>query len=310
MEGKRLEPPTASDPGPTTYYAYDLLDHLTLVYMARSAGVQQRTFVYNNSSNQLASATNPENGTVTYTYNAFNKVATRTDPRGLQKQYTYDGIGRLTQVSRFYNQNGQWISGGACATDTYYYDSNPLDATYSQYTAGRLAAIQYGCGVAEMYSYHPAGAKTAKRFRLTRQNLPWDNNGNTTSGQGYGDLNSTYSYDNEGKMLGMLYPAGTNLSYGYDSMGRLNTMTDLASNTNFVTGVTYNAANQIDVLTGEAIEPGPVVLSRLSWKWKERSAVKITERTREESTKELHRRREGRHFEAAFVGTRASLQAV
>ena len=245
------EPGTASDPYPanTPTTAYDLLDHLTPVYMPRAAGAQQRTFIYNSSSNQRRAPPTLRTAP-TYTYNAFNKVATRTDPAGLQKQYTYDEIGRLTQVSRFYNQNGQWISGGACATDTYYYDSNPLDATYSQYTAGRLAAIQYGCGVAEMYSYHPAGAKTAKRFRLTRQNLPWNNNGNTTSGQGYGDLNSTYSYDNEGKMLGMLYPAGTNLSYGYDSMGRLNTMTDLASNTNFVTGVTYNAANQILTIAG------------------------------------------------------------
>jgi hypothetical protein len=40
---------------------------------------------------------------------------------------------------------------------------------------------------------------------------------------------------------------------------------------------------------------------RLSWKWKERSAVKITERTREA----LHRRREGRHLEAAFAWNRS-----
>jgi len=31
------------------------------------------------------------------------------------------------------------------------------------------------------------------------------------------------------------------------------------------------------------------VLSRLSWKWRERSTAKITERTREETTKALHR---------------------
>jgi hypothetical protein len=51
-------------------------------------------------------------------------------------------------------------------------------------------------------------------------------------------------------------------------------------------------------------------LFRLSWKWKERSAVKITERTREETTKALHRRREGRHLEAAFAGEGADLQAL
>jgi hypothetical protein len=51
-------------------------------------------------------------------------------------------------------------------------------------------------------------------------------------------------------------------------------------------------------------------LFRLGWKWKERSAVKITERTREEAKKALHRRREGRHPEAAFAGEGADLKAL
>jgi hypothetical protein len=55
---------------------------------------------------------------------------------------------------------------------------------------------------------------------------------------------------------------------------------------------------------------GVLLLFRLRWKWKERSAVKITERTREETTKALHRRREGRHLEAAFAGEGADLQAL
>ena len=68
MEGKRLEPPTASYPGPTTYYAYDLLDHLTLVYMA----LCWSSAAYFRLQPQQQ-PTNPENGTVTYTYNSFNK---------------------------------------------------------------------------------------------------------------------------------------------------------------------------------------------------------------------------------------------
>jgi hypothetical protein len=49
---------------------------------------------------------------------------------------------------------------------------------------------------------------------------------------------------------------------------------------------------------------------RLSWKWRERSTVKITERTREKSKEALHSRREGRRFEAAFIGAGAGLQAL
>jgi len=55
---------------------------------------------------------------------------------------------------------------------------------------------------------------------------------------------------------------------------------------------------------------GVPVLFRLSWKWKERSAVKITERMREETTEALDGRREGRRLETAFAGTGADFQAL
>jgi mannose-6-phosphate isomerase-like protein (cupin superfamily) len=45
-----------------------------------------------------------------------------------------------------------------------------------------------------------------------------------------------------------------------------------------------------------------LVMSCLSWNWRGRSSVKITERTHEKRTKALHRRREGCHPEAALVG--------
>jgi hypothetical protein len=49
---------------------------------------------------------------------------------------------------------------------------------------------------------------------------------------------------------------------------------------------------------------------RLSWKWRKRSVVKITERTREEDTETLHRRRESGDPEAAFAGLGADLETV
>ncbi len=54
-----------------TNYGYDSLGHLTSVSMPRASGTQTRTFNYGNPpGTQLLSATNPENGTVTYTYDA------------------------------------------------------------------------------------------------------------------------------------------------------------------------------------------------------------------------------------------------
>ena len=64
-------------------------------------------------------------------------------------------------------------------------------------------------------------------------------------------------------------------------------------------------SKKVYVRTGNAAN-----LSRLSWKWRKRSSVKITERTYEERTKALQRRREGSHLETAPFGQSASFRPV
>lgn len=49
---------------------------------------------------------------------------------------------------------------------------------------------------------------------------------------------------------------------------------------------------------------------RLSWKWRQRSSVKITERTYEEGTEAFHSRRKSSHPEAASCGQSTRLGAV
>ena len=51
-------------------------------------------------------------------------------------------------------------------------------------------------------------------------------------------------------------------------------------------------------------------VSCLSWKWRKRSSVKITERTHEKATEALHTGREGRHSETAFGGRSADFGSV
>jgi YD repeat-containing protein len=79
----------------TTTYTYTPANQLTGVSMIRGNVTQTRTFLYNGSD--LVSATNPENGTVTYTYDASHHVTSRTDALGSQTQYTYDSYGRLSE---------------------------------------------------------------------------------------------------------------------------------------------------------------------------------------------------------------------
>ena len=70
--------------------------------MPRRGVTQTRTFNYGTPPGaNLLSATNPENGTVTYTYNTNNLVATKTDAKNQQTQYVYDTNNRVTQIRHY-----------------------------------------------------------------------------------------------------------------------------------------------------------------------------------------------------------------
>jgi RHS repeat-associated protein len=213
--------------------------------------------VYNNKD--LVSATSPENGTVSYTYYDTHRVATKTDAKGQQIAYSYDGLGRMTMAQRYYPSGGTLVEDASQRT-TYSFDANPYDATYSQHVAGRLAAVQYsggnctslgpprtGCDtMQEMYTYSAAGGMLGKRVRVIR-------------GGAQGDLNASWTYDNEGRVTGVTYPQwsnagasvpGSSYNYAFDSMGRLNTMTDQLSLNALISGVTYGVANETLSMSG------------------------------------------------------------
>jgi YD repeat-containing protein len=89
----------------------------------------------------LQSATNPENGTVSYTYNGYNKIATKHDAKGQDIVYTYDNYARLTKVQRY--PQGVAQPEDTCQQENYYYDTNTFDPGYPHYSSGRLTAVQY-----------------------------------------------------------------------------------------------------------------------------------------------------------------------
>jgi RHS repeat-associated protein len=277
-----LEPDPANQPSGTlsTNYTYDWMGHVTQVSMPRGSTTQTRTFVYN-SSGQLTSATNPENGTVTYTYNTTGTVATKTDAKNQQTVYTYDSKNRVTEVQRYPAGTTPPNGEDVCQRVTYTYDTNPVNANFSQNSTGRLTTIQYygqnansngqGCGqgqysgynydtFTEMYSYLAAGAVTAKNVGLNRVA---SNSSRTTS------LEVDYTYDNAGRVLTTTYPmtfqnansAQPVLTTGYDAMGRPSTLTDTTGDpgssgsyppTNWVSGVQYDYAGR---------------LTSMSWLW-------------------------------------------
>ena len=117
-----------------------------------------------------------------YTYDAYNRLATKKDAKTQLFAYTYDAYNRMTTVT----VNGAFLR-------TFEYDTNLEDTTgFSQYTAGRLAAVRSapvysGLSMVEMYSYATpgtfGGSLPSKKRLQVQQGLKYTSGGvvmNTT----------------------------------------------------------------------------------------------------------------------------------
>ena len=191
------------------------------------------------------SATNPENGAVTYTYDGAHHVTSRTDAKAQATTYGYDAYGRLTAVAHY----PQGVGNPADPNQqvTYYYDTNPFDSSFG-YAWGRLAAVTFNnvpvgtpaVNFTYMYGYNVAGRVTAQRMRIS---IP---------SQGTWDSDAHYNWDNEGRMTSLHYPCPTcdpsqAVAFQYDAMSNL---TGLSDPMNSVTAsATYGVAGEMDTLS-------------------------------------------------------------
>jgi YD repeat-containing protein len=132
-----------------TYYAYNLRNQLTQVTMPRGTVTQTRSFNYDLATGRLMSVTNPENGTVSYTYNADGTLATKTDAKRQRTEYSYDQFKRVTEIRHY--------------IDPY----NPTQDDYLQRVSftydtaengwGRLASAQTTLDEYTSFKYTPGG---------------------------------------------------------------------------------------------------------------------------------------------------------
>jgi RHS repeat-associated protein len=216
--------PLSSAPANTllSSYLYDPLNHLTKVTMPRMVGgvlqTQTRTFVYDATTERLASASNPENGTVSYSYNGDGSLASKTDAKGNTETYTYDSYGRLTGIPD--------------RQQTFTYDTNApgmlVQASFASGVGPNQLSFQY------QYSYTPAGKVADKTLYLQSAN----------HAPASASLTTSYAYDNEGALMSTSYPGGPYpvLTYTRDALERPTALGGIVPG---VSGVTYNAANQI-----------------------------------------------------------------
>jgi RHS repeat-associated protein len=182
-----------------------------------------RTFTYNSFS-QLLTATNPESGTISYTYDAEGKLLQKTSPAPnilppstatQTVSYCYDELHRVTKRDyqpHTYNPPACPITAPVVS---YVYDSGTN-------AKGHLVSMTDQAGTAT-YTYDVLG-------RLTTETRPI---AGVTKSIGYG-------YNLNGSLKTLTYPSGRVVTYTPDTAGQLVSAVD-GNGTQYVTSATYYA---------------------------------------------------------------------
>jgi RHS repeat-associated protein len=179
----------------TTFYSYDLLDHLTGVTQGSQPA---RTFSYD-SLGRLREASNPESGLVRFEYDKSGTLTWRRDARGVETTYDPDALGRVRR--RAYSDGTPPVS--------FAWDENPgglLPAT--PWSRGRLLAVDNGVSRTE-YSYGPHGHV-----------------GTSVQRTGADRFAFSYVTDLAGHVVAQRYPSGRVVNTAVDKLDRVTSVVD------------------------------------------------------------------------------------
>ena len=223
-----VEAPGVSGLKLTTQYQYDALnDLLCAVQQGTSTSTftncasapatwRPRSFVYDSLS-RLTSATNPESGTISYTYDANGNLIKRVAPSPNQvssgtatvtTSYTYDALNRLT---------------GKSYSDTYTQNPATPSATYGY--DGVLLSCPDPVGFAGKSATNGVGRRTAMCFSVGSKSWQYDPMGRiyTENDRFVGLVPPLYEYNIFTNSAGVL-SISTNTEYRYDLNGDLGTV--------------------------------------------------------------------------------------
>jgi len=217
-----------------TDYQYDALGNLrcavqkatdTSAFTSCSAAPatwRPRSFLYNSLS-RITSATNPESGTISYSYDANGNLLQKTSPKPNQGNpatkgtvnYCYDALNRMT--SKAYNTT---VCPPSSPVATYGYDQGANGI-------GRRTSMSDSPG-SSTWTYDIMG-RIASETRITASVTK------TTS----------YLYNQDGSIKSVTYPSTRTVNYTYGPSGSSSTAArpvsavDAGGPTNYVTGATY-----------------------------------------------------------------------
>ena len=224
----------------------------------------QTTSTYDASGDLLSTitpattATGPNGGKTTYTYNAAGQPLSMTDPNAVTSTYAYSPLGEITSVS---------YSGNSAPGVSYSYDAEGgmMSMTDGSGTSryiydpfGELTSATNGAGQAVGYSYDPDGDTTGITYPLPAT-ATWastdtvgysydkgDNLSSVTDFNGH-NINVTLNADTN-PVAETLGSTGDNIATTYDATGAPSAVS-LKNSSSTLQSFTYSAAPNGDVMT-------------------------------------------------------------
>jgi YD repeat-containing protein len=214
-----------------TDYSYDALGNLFSVNQkggtTDSTKWRTRTFSSYDGLSRLLTASNPENGTVTYAYDSdancpssnslAGNLVKKVDARGIRTCLQYDGLDRLTQKS---------FSDTTTPTINYFYDQTSYGGLAIANGIGHRTSMTDAAG-SEAWSYDSM-SRVAVDQRTT--------NG-VTKTTTYSTSAHPYYYD--GSIAQLAYPSGRAISYSINTAAQYTSAVDTANNVSYATLALY-----------------------------------------------------------------------
>ncbi|MFM9921889.1 RHS repeat-associated core domain-containing protein [Variovorax sp. H27-G14] len=252
----------------TTAYTYNAVGNvLTKTVNDTTTGKAQLWQWTYNTSQLVATATEPNGAVTSYTYDPRGNVLTSTNALGHVTGHTYDNANRVVSTTApngmvttyTYDPRDRLLTqtvGGQTTTLTYkpfgavetITQPNGLGLTYDYDAAHRLTGWSNNRGESGTYTLDGMGNRTAEQIKDSAGNVAWNtartiNNDNRLVAKTEGpNQTSSFGYDANGELITQTNGLNQSTQYGLDGLRRVKAVTNAL---NATATLKYNALDAV-----------------------------------------------------------------